>query len=429
MPSVHGASILGYHQRSSDDDDEPKETAHVSFPANRDGWVRTIKDLGLQFDFVSSDQIEHGGLATNKYKVLILPFSIALSPEELKKIEQFARDGGVVIADAGTGMMDDHCAWTDNNSLSELFGILAMPAEKRTLKIGGGEILVTEQGARWGLAANNLTGLATAETEIKATEGTALMRVGQNDAVIVRKVGQGWTIYLNTLFDKYPKERAKDFGGASYRALVDRVLAGSVGLRPAVEVLSSDGKRLTQAQIVRYRFGDAEILAVVKDNLALSGIVGRDGVTTYNDAALGQIARQDIVIKLPQKRYVTDVRTGKRLGYTDVVHSSVLVGDAVLLGLSSAENTLALRGPAVSSRGEHPTFSISSSIPGERLIRVHVFGPGGSMLPAYACNLNMDHATTTFVLPSALNDPAGTYVIRATDVVTGARAETKITLN
>jgi hypothetical protein len=33
------------------------------------------------------------------------------------------------------------------------------------------------------------------------------------------------------------------------------------------------------------------------------------------------------------------------------------------------------------------------------------------------------------VLPSALNDPAGNYLIRATDVVTGATAETKVALN
>jgi hypothetical protein len=83
MPSVHGASILGYHQRSSDDDDEaPKETS-LSFPANRDGWVRTIKDLGLQFDFVSSEEVEQGSLASGKYKVLILPLSLALSPSEV----------------------------------------------------------------------------------------------------------------------------------------------------------------------------------------------------------------------------------------------------------------------------------------------------------------------------------------------------------
>ena len=38
MSSVHGASILGYHRRSSDDDDETPKDISVSFAANRDGW-------------------------------------------------------------------------------------------------------------------------------------------------------------------------------------------------------------------------------------------------------------------------------------------------------------------------------------------------------------------------------------------------------
>jgi len=42
--------------------------------------------------------------------------------------------------------------------------------------------------------------------------------------------------------------------------------------------------------------------------------------------------------------------------------------------------------------------------------------------------LLLDNTATTFVLPSALNDPVGTYIIRATDVVTGATAESKVTL-
>jgi hypothetical protein len=50
------------------------------------------------------------------------------------------------------------------------------------------------------------------------------------------------------------------------------------------------------------------------------------------------------------------------------------------------------------------------------------------MMPAYAGNLLLDNVTSTFVLPSALNDPAGVYTLRATDVVTGATAETKIDL-
>jgi hypothetical protein len=427
MPSVHGASILGYHQRSSDDDDEaPKETS-LSFPTNRDGWVRTIKDLGLQFDFVSSEQVEQGSLASGKYKVLILPLSLALSPSEVKNIESFVQAGGVVISDAAAGLMDHHCAWQQNGTMNELFGIMAPASNKRAFKPGDGQLVVTDNGARWGLDAKDLSGLVSAEPYITAASGTSLIRIGKTDAVITHRIGKGWTIYLNTLFDKYPKLRAEKFGGANYRALVDSLL-DHAGVRPAVQVLSADGKRLTQAQVARYRFGDAEILTVVKDNVAIAGIGGRDGVTIYNDAALGQIAKQEIIIKLPNKYYVTDVRSGKRLGYIDVVHSSVVVGDAVVLSLSPAENKLALSGPPSSSRGEHVAFTLSSSMAGPRLIRCHVFGPDGLMLPAYARNFLLDNTATTFVLPSALNDLAGAYTIRATDVVTGATAETKITL-
>ena len=427
MPSVHGATILGYHKRNSDDDDEaPRETS-LSFPANRDGWVRTIKDLGLQFDFVSSEQLEQGSLASGKYRVLILPLSLALSPAEAKNIEDFVAVGGVVIADAAAGMMDSHCAWRQTGALNELFGITTAPSDKRALKTGGGEVVVTEEGARWSLAAKELSGLTTAEPDIRAVGGMALIRIGDTDAVIVRQIGKGWAIYLNTLFNNYPKQRAENFGGANYRALVDALLDRS-GVRPTVEIRSADDKRLTQAQVARYRFGDAEIVTVVKDNVAVSGIVGRDGVTIYNDAELGQVARQEFNIKLPRKLFVTDVRSGKRLGYTDVVHSSVLVGDAAVLALSSDENTIALRGPAESTLGEHPAFTLTCSRPGRRLIRFHVFGPDGSMLPTYASNLLSDNTTFTFVLPSALNDPAGAYTVRATDVITGSTAEAKITL-
>jgi hypothetical protein len=287
--------------------------------------------------------------------------------------------------------------------------------------------VVTDEGARWGLGATNLSGLVSAEPFIKAASGTPLIRIGETEAVITHRIGKGWTIYLNTLFDKYPKLRAEKFGGANYRALVDALL-DHAGVRPAVQVLSADRRRLTQAQVARYRFGDTEILAVVKDNVAVAGMVGRDGVTVYNDAALGQVARQEIIIKLPGKFFVTDVRSGKGPGYTDEVHSSVVVGDAVVLGLSPAENKLALSGPAASSRGEHVAFTLSSSVAGPRLIRCQVFSPDGSMLPAYARNLLLDNSTTTFVLPSALNDLPGTYTIRATDVVTGASADSKIIL-
>ena len=75
MPSVHGASILGYHRNFDGGADIAPEKAVANFPANRDGWVRAVKDLGLQFDFVASEQIEGG--APKISTRLILPLSVA----------------------------------------------------------------------------------------------------------------------------------------------------------------------------------------------------------------------------------------------------------------------------------------------------------------------------------------------------------------
>ena len=431
MPSVHGASILGYHERNEEDEDQARKKTGLSFPANRDGWVRVVKDLGMQFDFVSSEQVEKGELINGRYKVLILPLSLALSKDEAKAIEAFVQTGGMVVADAAVGLMDQHCAWQRNGLLNELFGITAVASDKRSLKSTdddhGGIVTVTDEGARWGLEPSDLRGTTAVEADIKAAGGTALVRIGDTDAVIARRVGKGWALYLNTLLDSYAKQRAEKFGGGKYRSLVNAILARA-GVQPAVEVLSADGKRLAQAQIARYRFGDAEILAIVKDNVAVERMIGQDGVTIYNDTALGKVARQEITIKLPRKFYVTDIRSGSQLGYTNVVNSSALVGDAVVLALNSTENTITLSGPAAASLGEHPAFTIAVSRPGRNLISCHVFAPDGSTLPAYATNILLDNTAKSFVLPSALNDRSGTYTIRARDVVTGATAEAKIIL-
>ncbi len=427
MPSVHGASILGFHQRNGDDNDDKSKDTSLSFPANRDGWVRTIKDLGLQFDFVSSDQIEQGQLTNGKYKVLILPFSVALSSSEVETIRRFVELGGVVIADAGTGLMDEHCAWRQDNEVNQLFGITTPATTERSFKPAGSSYKHTDAATQWNLN-TDLPELAPAEAAIKALTGSSLSKTETTEGIITHQIGTGWTIYLNTLFDKYPKLRAQNFGGESYRTLLAHLL-DHVGVRPTIQVLNASGKQLPQAQIARYSFGNAEILAIVKDNVALAGIVGQDGVTTYNDTSLGQIAKQEITVKLPKKSFVTDVRSGKKFGFTDTIHLSVIVGDAVILGLTDTDSSLKLTGPANDQLGDHPRLEVASSTPGPHLIRCHVLGPDGTMLNEYARNLLTDKSgVTTFVLPSALNDKAGAYVIRATDLVSGATSEFKIVL-
>ena len=410
MPSIHAASILGYHQRSSDDDDEAPDKARLSFSANRDGWVRTIKDLGLQFDFISSEDVARNPIPIEKYKVLILPLAFALSNEEIRNIQDFVSRGGVVIADSSPGLMDQHCAWQSSDAVNQLFGIAPVASDKREIKL-----------------LDDLTGLRIAEPDLKPSTGAALVNVGPGRAAIVHSVGKGWTIYLNTVWDQYPKQRVHNFGGVVYRELA-RAALEKAGIRPSIEVLSPDGHPVSQAQIARYGFGDSEVFAIVKENIELKGTVGRDGVTTYNDANLGPVAKQDLTIKLPKKMYVTDIRSGKQFGYTDVVHTSILIGDAIVLALNSVEKKITLDGERAAARGEHISLKLTSTATSGNLIRCHVFGPDRARLSMYSSNVLLDGARGSFVLSFALNDHPGKYVVRATDVLSGETVEKTIEL-
>jgi len=409
MPSIHAASILGYHQRSSDDDESP-DKARLSFAANRDGWVRTIKDLGLQFDFISSEDVAKNSISIEKYKVLILPLAFALSSDEVRNIQEFVSRGGVVIADSSPGLMDQHCAWQSSDAVNQLFGVAPLASDKREIKL-----------------VDDNVGLRIAEPDLKPSTGAALINIGPGHAAIVHNLGKGWTIYLNTVWDQYPKQRANNFGGVVYRELAKAVLK-KAGVRPSIEVLSPDGHPLSQAQIVRYRFGASEVLAIVKENVELKGTVGRDGVTTYNNAKLGPVAKQDLVIKLTGKRFVTDIRSGKQFGYTDVVHTSILIGDAIVLALSPVENKINMDGESSAARGEHVRLNLASTSSTGNLIRCHVFGPDGVRLAMYSSNVLLESGRGSFVLPFALNDEPGKYLVRATDVVSGATVEKTIEL-
>ena len=129
------------------------------------------------------------------------------------------------------------------------------------------------------------------------------------------------------------------------------------------------------------------------------------------------MAKQDLTIKLPRKFFVTDVRMGKQLGYTDVIHASILIGDALVFALSPRESD---QGRRFCNRATGSTRAVDRSLkywPG--LIRCHVYSPGGMRLAIYSTNVLLQNGKSTFVVPFALNDEPGRYVIRATDVVRG----------
>ncbi len=109
MASIRGAWItdgkitagMGYAQRTS------KNFAELM--SRRDAWVKELERQGVQFRFLATPQIEGGAL--DRFRVLILPYSIALSGREARAIERFLDRGGVVYADDQTGRMDERLHW------------------------------------------------------------------------------------------------------------------------------------------------------------------------------------------------------------------------------------------------------------------------------------------------------------------------------
>ncbi len=83
-------------------------------------FVMACDDAGLGFRMVSPGQIEAGDLT--RFKVLMLPFSQALSAKETGAIKEFVNKGGILFADFSPGIMDEHGRKLPKSQLSEVFG-------------------------------------------------------------------------------------------------------------------------------------------------------------------------------------------------------------------------------------------------------------------------------------------------------------------
>jgi hypothetical protein len=414
MPSVHAAGILGQHERG-----EPKR-GETSFTANRDGWVGLLDDLGLALRFVASPQVEAGALAGQR--VLVLPYSTALSDREVAEIRGFVEAGGLLLADAASGLFDEHVAWRETAALDALLGIVAPPPRERGAKPrAGGDVAATAEGSALGLRPADAAGLEAFDPALRARGARALLRVAGADLAVANRVGRGRTLYLNALLDR--KGPSRDAARAVVRALL-----ADAGVRPAVSVSDPAGRPVSRVRVARYRFGEHEVVALLDGQLDVETSFGRDGVTVYDDAQRGRVVRRQVDVTLPRSARITNARTGESLGETGRLRTMLTAGEALVLALGPAPAPLRLEGPARGRLGEEAAFTVSAGSATRRLLRFHVLGPDGRLLPEYARVDVADGPTASFTLPSAVSDPPGEYRLRATDVLTGATAEAVVQL-
>ncbi len=109
MASLRGAWVLDGRIRPGVVPAEGTSQRFAELMRRRAAWVAELERQGLQFRFLATPQMEAGALA--RLRVLILPYSIALSDAEIRALDAFMDRGGVVYADEFSGQMTERCRW------------------------------------------------------------------------------------------------------------------------------------------------------------------------------------------------------------------------------------------------------------------------------------------------------------------------------
>ena len=378
-PSIRGTWIPdGKVTRPEQNPDTNPGPTGTKFVDNRDGWINVVKDLGFQFDMLARQQIEAGELASRDFRVLILPFSVAITDREAAQIRKFVEGGGILIADGQPGVMNGHCRWLERGSLDDLFGI-ERTAPARHKELAG----------------------SAPESAIRSVGGKALATLDGAPAVIVRDHGKGKAIYLNFFLNSYVEDR-RNGGDAKWKKLVTQALdAGSV--KPAYRVLTAGGAPLPGFELVAFSSGPAKFVGVLKNNEV-------------------ELRTAPMTVELDRAYHVYDVRNKKYLGSTRTVQDSIQTGEPKLYALLPApvsRVTAKLAGQA--SRGARVNYDASvDAAPGSKaVLLVRVYKPDGSLAREYSENLEATGGKAVSGFHLALNDPPGEWKLVATEAVSG----------
>lgn len=332
-----------------------------SFRWLRESYCRLIEDLGRQYTFLDSEQIERGELLRRGYRVLILPRSTALSEAEAGAMREFVAKGGVLIADGRPGLYDRHGRLLSKAHLSDLIaGPLTAP-------------------------------------------------------ITTRASGQGNAVYVNLDLVNYYQDRLL---GKEHNAhgQMGRVLGESL---PAPEIMLSDpsGNPVVGVEMHVFRNGGVRLVGL-QSNPELS--VAGPSRSLWNK----RFERlQTVVLTLPGERFVYDVRAARALGKLRRLTVQVDPYEPTILSVSTAAiPPPVISSPSRLRLGE--TGKVGLSVSGPSRAAVHVFhvdvvDPSGTIVSHYSGNLLAPDGRAATVLPLALTDTPGRWEIRVRDLLSG----------
>ena len=395
------------------------------FIAVRNSWTKIIEDLQLQYEFVSASQVEVGALNGGKFKIFILPESIAISPAEADQIREFVRRGGTVLADSRVALLNEHCRDLGTPQLNDLFGVSEAEAGKKG-STGKG---VANEGPLQ-LMGMDLGAVEPASTELVATTGTPLARSGDTPLIVLNHYGSGLAIYLNLDLSGYAFDRLNP---AATTTLPD-LMSGAMqlaGICPGIRVLGTDGKRLPGTEVVVFENGSCRQVAIFRNPQLDDGGWGsyrqkksnwRDWTTDADNSAFEK--EEAITIEFGETLPTYDVRARKDLGTVRVCKATLSPWEPLFLTRAPHPlPKLELALPSVCSPGSELLLTLSSSETQPegtvRVVRLELRGPSEEPYELYSNNVILTSLPDTVRIPMAFNDPPGTWSVQGFDLISG----------
>ena len=235
---------------------------HGSAPLVRRAWMSMLQDEGVQFNWIDYAGVVENGVPAG-YKVLVLPHVLALSDAEARRIRDFVKAGGTVIADYLPGLWDQHGKGRPaGGALDDVFGVKHDPGLRPADLFGGRLWVETDQDANYGYDTYDQL-LTKNNTCLKDASGfnKAVRRAG---VASVRRYGKGTAVLMNLSPQWYLAYRMAGAAQAARRAVFMQHVH-QAGVRRWVE-LKGAGEKEFGHEIVYWKLAHGRTLLFVVMN-------------------------------------------------------------------------------------------------------------------------------------------------------------------
>ena len=306
----------------------------------RTAWENMLKDEGLQYNFISYADVIQNGIP-KEYNVLILSDTLCLSDAEARKIKEFCKAGGTVVADYMPGLWDQHGKGrAAGGVLDDMFGV------KHDPNMGTADVFQGGASGNLWTEANQDTHYNQSGEKLLSDNKCVMDKSGFHKVVrnievcTVNKYGAGTAVLLNLSPQWYSAYRGRAYAeAAAKRDVFTQHIKKAVG--PRWVQLEGAGDKENGYEITYWSQGNRTILFLCyKPEITAGTMGGGNSVGLKKD-------RIPVTLSFVQPvKEARDERAGKDLGNGKQFRLEWAMNEAIVLSFAGAPDRTPASEPA-----------------------------------------------------------------------------------